>query len=89
MRARATRTVTVTTSATNIRDTTALPVTRSILRYDSGGGDIEIDPDSSFTYGTGTKVDADVDYVLLDQALNFYAKSSTGSVSLRVTDYEA
>jgi hypothetical protein len=89
MRARPTRIVSVTNVATQIRDITALPVTKSILRY-SGATTIEVGPLSSMTFGQGRTIPADTDVVIEDQSLLFYAVASgVGPVSLRVTDMEA
>ena len=90
MRARATRRVSVGATATQIRDTTNLPVAYSIIRYAGGGADIEIGPSSGLTFGSGQTVQADTDFVLKDQSLNFYAVgSAAGPTVLEVTDYEA
>lgn len=90
MRARATRRISVTNSATQIRDTTAPPVTYSIIRYASGGADIEIGRASNLTFGSGETVQPDTDFVLKDQSLLFYAVgSAAGPTTLEVTDYEA
>lgn len=89
MIARTVRRVTVTTTATNIREANARPVTKSVLYYPTGGGTLEISPGSTFTYGTGLTVPAGVPFVLEDQAANFYAIASAGSIDLQVLDYEA
>ncbi len=89
MRARPTRIVSVGAAAVSIRDATALPVTKSIIRY-TGATTIEVGPLSSMTFGQGRTIPADTDVVIDDQSLLFYAVASgAGPVSLRVTDMEA
>lgn len=100
MRSRPTRTISVGTTPVNIRktpsppgtgiaDPNALPVTYSTLRYATGGGYIELVPASDSALGDGQKVDAGADFNDIDQSLYRYAISSTGTISLAVTDYEA
>ncbi len=101
MRARPTRVLSIGASTpTNIRktpsppgtgiaDPNALPVTFSTLRYPSGHGYIEIVPNSDSALGDGQKVTADLDFTDVSQSLTRYVISSTGTISLAVTDYEA
>jgi hypothetical protein len=95
MKARATRIVAVGTTPVNIRktpsgsnDVTAAPVAKAKLRYASGGGTIQLVPLSSSAFGDGEDVDADGDYMDIDQSLSRWAVSSAGSVNVAVTDYE-
>lgn len=96
MRARPTRTVSVGTTAVNIRkspasanDPNAYPVTFSVLRYASGGGTIEVSDVPGFAFGEGQTVEADTDFNDASQSVNRYAVASAGSIDLDVTDYEA
>lgn len=89
MIARAVRRVTVSTTGTNIREANARPVTKSVLYYPTGGGTIEIGPDSGMTFGQGLALTAGEHFTLEDQALQFYAVASAGTVELQVLDYEA
>lgn len=90
MRARATRRVNVTNAATQIRDTTDKPVTYSIIRYDSSGGNIQGGAQSTVTYGTGETIQGDSDFVLKDQSLLYYLIADVaGPISVEITDYEA
>lgn len=96
MRSRPTRTLSVGTTPVNIRKTAAsandpdaYPVTYSVIRYPSGGGTIEMVPLSSSAFGDGVAVAADTNYSDMDQSLTRYAVASAGTISVRVTDFEA
>lgn len=88
MRAVATRTVTVAATPTNIRGSNLLPVTLSKMRY-TGSTAIELVPTSSSTFGQGQAVTADTDFTDIDQSIVRYAIAASGTVDLRVTDFQA
>lgn len=89
MRARATRRINVTNAATQIRDTTAPPVTKSILRY-SSADNIQGGPKSNLTFGTGQTIQSESDFVLLDQSLLYYLIADVaGPIEVEITDFEA
>lgn len=89
MRARPTRIISVTSSPTQIRDTTALPITFSTYRYETGAGTIEVSSNPSFVAGQGQTVDAGIDFNDADQGLTRYMLATGGTTSVKVTDYEA
>lgn len=87
MRAVATRTVSITTSPTSIRGTNLLPVAYTVMRY-TGATGVELVPASDSTYGQGQAVTADTDFQDNDQSIVRYAIAASGTVSLRVTDFQ-
>lgn len=90
MRAVATRTISVTGTAINIRGSNLLPVTYTRIRYAGGGATVELVPLSSSAYGDGETVPADTDFQDNDQSIARYVVgSAAGPTSLRVTDYQA
>lgn len=89
MKARPTRVLSITSSPTQIRDTTQGPVTLSTYRYESGAGTIEVSSDPTFTAGNGQTIDAGVDFNDLDQGLTRYMLATGGTTSVKVSDYDA
>ena len=85
---RPTRIVPVGTSPTLISNPLKTQVAFRALRYPSGGGKIFIGG-ATVSTTTGQEVVAANDFMDLDQSLERYAVTDTGTVNLSVTDYEA
>lgn len=87
--ARQVRKVSVSTTPVQIRDTTKMPVERSIYRYPSGGGVIYLGTSASMTSATGKTLAADSDYTDFDQSLTRYMLASTGTIVVEIEDFES